>query len=169
MALQRIAEVLTPIAQARGIAVLVQNDTRAAGRAKADGVHVDTTVAELKETVASFQPSRIVGAGNIKSRHDAMTAAEAGADYVFFGALSRPEEPDVQPKSLEFAEWWAPIFQTPCVCLAGSSLNSVDTVAATGAEFVALRDAIWLDARGPAAALADAAKRLAASAPVLED
>lgn len=165
MALQRIAEVLTPVGQKHGAAVLILNDTRAAGRAKADGLHVDTGPAELKAAVASFSPQRIVGAGGIKTRHDAMAAAESGCDYVFFGMLDRPEDADAHPKSLDLAEWWAPLFETPSVCLAGADLASVDTVAATGADFVALRDAIWNHSDGPEAALREAARRIAAHAP----
>jgi len=165
MVLQRIAEVLTPIGQRHGAAVLVAGDSRAAGRAKADGIHVASGVADLKTAVAAFQPQRIVGAGNLKTRHDAMEAAEANADYVLFGMIEAPETPDVHPKTLELAEWWAPVFQVPCVALAGSDLASVDVLAATGVDFVALRDAVWSDPRGPAAALAEAARRIAESAP----
>lgn len=165
MALQRIAEVLTPIGQRHGAAVVVLNDTRAAGRAKTDGLHVDAGPAELKAAVAAFRPQRIVGAGGIKTRHDAMAAAEAGVDYVFFGMLDRPEDPEAHPKSLDLAEWWAPLFEIPSVCLAGADLASVDAVAATGADFVALRDAVWNHPDGPGPALREAARRIAAHAP----
>ncbi len=160
MALQRVAEVLTPIAQKAGVAVLVRDDTRAAGRAKADGIHIETGIAEIRTAVSSFHPQRIVGAGNILTRHDAMEAAEAGADYIFFGLIDRPEEPEAHPKSLDFADWWVPLFEPPCVVLAGSTLASVDEVAETGADFVGLRDAIWLDPRGPRAAVEEAERRL---------
>jgi thiamine-phosphate pyrophosphorylase len=160
MALQRIAEVLTPIGQAAGTAVIVRDDTRASGRAKADGIHIETGVPDLEDAVESFHPGRIVGAGNIKTRHDAMEAAEIGADYIFFGNLGRPEEPDTNPKSLDFADWWVPLFEPPCVVMAGSTLASIDEVAETGADFVAVRDAIWLDPRGARVAIAEVERRL---------
>jgi len=160
MALQRIAEVLTPIAQNAGVAVVVRDDTRASGRAKADGIHVETGIADIKSAVATFHPQRIVGAGHIRTRHDAMEAAEAGADYIFFGLIDRPEEPDTHPKSLDFADWWVPLFEPPCVVMAGSSLASLEDVADTGADFVAVRDCIWQDPRGPRAAIEDAESRL---------
>lgn len=170
MALQRIAEVLTPIGQRHGAAVLILNDTRAAGRVKADGVHVDAGgPAALTEAIRSFRPQRIVGAGGLKTRHDAMTAAEAGADYVFFGMLDQPEAAEAHLKSLDLAEWWMPVFETPCVCLAGSDMASIETVAATGADFVALRDAVWAHPAGPRAAIADAARRAADAAPAATD
>jgi thiamine-phosphate pyrophosphorylase len=160
MTLQRIAEVLAPIAQAAGVAAMVRDDTRATGRAKADGIHVETGLADVVAAVKSLQPQRMVGAGRILTRHDAMEYAEAGVDYVFFGLLDRLEEPEAHPKSLGLADWWMPVFQTPCVVMAGSSLASVDDVAETGADFVALRDAVWLDPRGPRAAIEEAERRL---------
>jgi thiamine-phosphate pyrophosphorylase len=162
MAFQRIAEVLTPIGQAAGAAVMVANDTRAAGRAKADGVHVENP-AELADALKSFQPRNIVGAGGIKTRHDAMTAAEGGADYVFFGLLDKPEGVGVHERTLEFAEWWMPLFETPCVALAGSDMASIDALAATGADFIAVRDVIWNHPEGPGAAIAEAVRRIAAA------
>lgn len=161
MALQRIAEVLTPIAQAAGVAVVVRDDTRASVRSKADGIHVETGIADIREAVGSFHPHRIVGAGHIMTRHDAMEAAEANADYIFFGLIDRPEEPEAHPKSLDFADWWVPLFEPPCVVMAGSTLDSIDAVAETGADFVAVRDCIWLDPRGARAAIEDAERRLA--------
>jgi thiamine-phosphate pyrophosphorylase len=161
MALQRMAEVLTPIAQDAGVAVMVRDDTRATGRAKADGIHIETGIADIKAAITSFHPQRMVGAGHILTRHDAMEAAEAGADYIFFGLIDRPEEPDAHPKSLDFADWWVPLFEPPCVVMAGSTLASIDEVAETGADFVAVRDAIWLDPRGPRAAIEEAERRIA--------
>jgi len=161
MTLQRIAEVLTPIAQKAGVAAVVRDDMRAGSRAKADGIHIETGIADIRTAVSAFQPQRFVGAGHVLTRHDAMEAAEAGADYVFFGLIDRPEEPETSPKSLDFADWWVPLFEPPCVVLAGSTLASIDEVARTGADFVALRDAIWLDPRGPRAAVEEAERRLA--------
>lgn len=161
MALQRIAEILTPIAQEAGAAVMVRDNTRAAARAKADGVHVEAGLVELKEAIGALQPQRMVGAGNILTRHDAMEAAEAGADYVFFGLLDRPEDAEAHPKSLDFADWWVPVFETPCVVLGGSSIASIEEVAATGADFIALRDAVWNDPRGARAAITEIDEMLA--------
>ncbi len=161
MVLQRMAEILTPIAQAADVAVMVRNDMRACTRAKADGLHVDTGIVDLKDAIKALQPQRMIGTGHVLTRHDAMEAAEAGADYVMFGLLDRPEEADAHPKSLDFAEWWVPLFEPACIVLGGNMLASVEAVAETGADFVALRDAIWNDPRGPGAAVAEAEERLA--------
>ncbi|NLH80749.1 MAG: thiamine phosphate synthase, partial [Phyllobacteriaceae bacterium] len=141
MTRQRIAEILTPIAQARDVAVLIRDDTRAAGRAKADGVHVDTGLADLRDALERFHPNGIVGCGGLATRHEAMEAGETQVDYVFFGDLDRPEADEAAPRALELAEWWVPLFEPPVVLLAGATLVSVDAAAATGAEFVALRAA----------------------------
>ncbi len=163
MTRQRVAEILTPVAQKHGVAVLVRNDTRAAGRAKADGVHVDTGMADLEAALDTFHPAGIVGVGNLATRHEAMEAGETEVDYVFFGDLDRPEFAEGNPRARELAEWWVPLFEPPVVVLAGSDLASLDAALATGAEFVALRDAVWLHPQGPAAAVAETSRRLAAS------
>lgn len=165
MTRQRIAEILTPIAQGHDVAVLVRNDTRATGRAKADGVHVDTGLVDLRAALDTFHPDRIVGIGGIDTRHEAMEAGDTAVDYVFFGDLDRPEAPEAAPRALELAAWWVPLFEPPVVLLAGSNLASCDAAAATGAEFVALRTAVWSDPRGPAEAVIEANHRLAAAAP----
>lgn len=161
MTRQRIAEILTPIAQARDIAVLVRNDTRAAGRAKADGVHVDTGAADLENALETFHPANIVGCGGLQTKHDAMEAGETEVDYVFFGDLDKPETAEAAPRSLELAAWWVPLFEPPVVVMAGNDPASVEAAAATGAEFVALRDAVWNHPAGPAAAIAEANRLLA--------
>jgi thiamine-phosphate pyrophosphorylase len=160
---QRIAEILTPIAQAHDVAVLVRNDSRAAGRAKADGLHVDTGLADLRDALDTFHPNGIVGVGGLETRHEAMEAGDTAADYVFFGDLDRAETADPTARALDLAAWWVPLFEPPVVLMGGASLSSCDAAAATGAEFVALRDAIWDDPRGPAEAVAEATRRLAAA------
>ncbi len=89
MTRQRLAEILTPIAQAHDVAVLVRNDTRAAGRSRADGVHVDTGLADLENALETFHPNGIVGVGGLATRHEAMEAGDTAVDYVFFGDLDR--------------------------------------------------------------------------------
>ncbi len=154
--LQRIAEALVPTIQAAGAAALVPDDSRAMGRSKADGIHVTGGTAAVAEAFERLQGRAILGAGEIRSRHEAMEAAEAGADYVFFGLLARPDDEDVHPKTLDFGAWWADLMEPPCVLLAGRTLASVEACARVGADFVAVRDFVWDHPDGPAAAVREA-------------
>lgn len=151
--LQRMAEVIVPIATAHDVATLVVDDSRVMGRAKADGVHVEAGTAALAEAVKTLAPRHIVGAGNIRTRHEAMEAGEAGADYLMFGLIDLEESEEAHRKTLEFGSWWANLFEPPCVLLAGRSLDSIRDCARTGCEFVGVRGAIWEHADGPAAAI----------------
>jgi thiamine-phosphate pyrophosphorylase len=145
--------------QKMGTALVLEGHPELALEAHADGSHV-AGVAALNAALLKLKPGRIVGCGALKTRHDAMVAGEAGADYVMFG------EPDVQGGRPSFAaiadrvSWWAQLFEVPCVGFA-ISLEEVDPLAAAGADFVAVGDCIFADRRGCGAALADAAWRIA--------
>ena len=151
-----VAPLLRP-ARAADCALLIENDTRLAPRLGADGVHVLGAGAELDEAIKSLKPERIVGAGSLRTRDEAMTAGEMGADYVMFG------EPHggVQTMGLaslvsltERVVWWAEIFETPCVAYA-DTIAAAGTLADAGADFVAIGDAIWGNS-SPAAAAREA-------------
>jgi thiamine-phosphate pyrophosphorylase len=159
--LQQIAEAVAPAAQARGVAVLVHNDTRVAGRARADGVHIDSGPADLAAAVEKLRPKLIVGAGGFRTRHDAMIAGEANPDYLFFGRLDGDNADTIFRKSLDLAAWWSSVFVIPAMVMGGRSLASVEEAAREGVEFVALCHAVFDDPRGPAAAVAEANARLA--------
>ncbi|WP_237153779.1 thiamine phosphate synthase [Oryzibacter oryziterrae] len=152
--LQRIAETLVPIAQAHDVAAMVVDDSRIMGRSKADGVQVEAGGAEaLKEAIETLQPKSIVGAGNLRTRHEAMDAGEAGVDYVFFGLIDLAESEEPHRKTLDLGAWWASLFEPPCVLLAGTTLESVRVCAETGADFVAVRSAVWSHPDGAGAAI----------------
>ena len=159
--LQGLAEALVPGAQARGVAVLVRNDTRIAGRARADGVHIDSGMADLVAAVEKFRPKLIVGAGGARTRHDAMATGEANPDYLFFGRRDGDTEDDIFPKALDLAAWWSSVFVIPAMVMGGRSIASVEQAGREGIEFVALCHAVFDDPRGPGAAVEDANQRLA--------
>lgn len=159
---QAAAEVLVPVIQEGGAAAIVYRDTQAAGRSGADGVHVDTSLEDVKLAVESFQPERIVGTGGTKLKHDAMEWAETGVDYLFFGKLDLVEKENAHDKTLTGAAWWAELFETPCVALAGNALATLNDVAATGADFVALKDAVWKSDDAPATVVEQANRILEA-------
>jgi thiamine-phosphate pyrophosphorylase len=148
---------IAPAVQDRGVALLLDGRADLVARSGADGAHV-TGIEAVKEAVGSLKPERIVGAGGLASRHDAMVAAESGADYVMFG------EPDPAGKRPSFdaiedrVTWWSEVFEVPCVAYAD---NVAEVAALAAADFVALSPFVFDDPRGPAAAVADAAARLA--------
>jgi thiamine-phosphate pyrophosphorylase len=161
LTLQSKAEALVPIATARGVASLVLNDTRIAARANADGVHVESGRANIQLALDSFRRKKIVGAGNVTSRHDAMEIAETEPDYLFFGRLDGDTADGIFPRALELAEWWSEVATIPAIVMGGKDLGSVEQAASAGIEFVALSSAVWEHAKGPGAAVAAAAERLA--------
>jgi thiamine-phosphate pyrophosphorylase len=155
---------LAPIVQDKGAALVLDGHPDIVARAGADGAQL-AGIAAFTVALAALKPDRIAGCASLESRDDAMRAAEAGADYVMFG---EPDEAGHRPSFeaiIERISWWAEVFEIPCVGYAGT-LAEVDALAAAGADFVAVGDCIFTDARGPAAAIGDAASRLAASEPV---
>lgn len=129
------AEAILPIAQSRDCAVLLDNDAPLAQAIGADGVHVSLGLNGIKQALALLKPDMIVGAGNLHSRHDAMTKAEAGVDYVFFGDIAAQE---AAPEDIDNAQWWADTFQIPCVLYEAGR-----DVAGTGADFAALGPSVF--------------------------
>jgi len=142
---QKHAEVLVSIVQKAGAAALVAGDTRVAGRAKADGIHVTGGLEELGETVQKFTPRLIVGGGNATDRHKALEIGEVQPDYIFFGKIGGDIKPEAHPKNLALAEWWASMVEIPCIVLGGTDPQSALAVAESGAEFVALDKAVFAD------------------------
>jgi thiamine-phosphate pyrophosphorylase len=82
-----------------------------------------------------------------------MQAGELDVDYLFFGRPHGDTHDDAHPKALDLAEWWSEIMQIPAVIMSGRALDSVAEAAATGAEFVALHDAVWSHPGGPGEAV----------------
>jgi len=147
--------------QAAGAAFLLEDNPHAVADASADGVHLTSfkDFAAAREQLAG----RIVGTGGLRSRDDAMTAAERNADYVLFGeADANGARPDL-PQLIERIEWWAEVIQTPCVAFA-ANLTEIEPLARAGADFVSLREAAW-NGGDPAAAVAEAAEMLAVKEP----
>lgn len=142
---------LAPPVQERGAAVLVACPGYAgdlvsiAARGGADGVHVDGAgEGVLRDLRGRLRDGRILGTGGLASKHAAMTAGEAGVDYVMFGGIY-PDGAGPDPETvLERAAWWAEIFETPCVAVA-SAPDAIASLAGTGAEFLGLEASLWLD------------------------
>ena len=151
---KRIAAMVQP----RDVALVLDNHPEIAARAGADGAHL-TGAAKLATTLALLKPERIAGAGGLRSRHDAMLAGEAGADYVMFG---EPDRHGRRPSLEELQErltWWVELFEIPCVAYAGGT-DEVAVLSRTGADFIALGDWIWSAPEGAASAIGAAAASL---------
>lgn len=142
---------LAPVIQNNNAALLLDGHVELVARAGADGAHL-TGIEAMQEALPSLKPDRIAGVGGLTTRHESMTAGEAGADYVLFGEPdAKTQRPSVEAIA-ERLEWWAELFEPPCVGFA-ASCDEVHEFAAAGADFILVGDFIWEDARGAAAAL----------------
>jgi thiamine-phosphate pyrophosphorylase len=155
--LTNLVKALAPAVQENGAALIVTAEGEAdlatiAARGGADGVHVTGDPTQMRELRDRLKDGRVIGAGHIRTKDDAMSWGEAGADYLLFGE-PRPDDSLPSLESVvERAAWWAEIFETPCAAYA-PGLEAVGELAATHAEFVALGDAVWSHEGGPAAAV----------------
>ena len=149
---QKLAEKLVPIVQQAGAAALIAGDSRTAGRAKADGLHIAGGTEQLGEAIEKFTPKLIVGGGDAQERHSALEIGELQPDYIFFGKLDGDFKPEAHPKNLALGEWWASMIEIPCIVMGGTDPASVLDIAETGAEFAALRLAVFAEP-GRAAAI----------------
>jgi thiamine-phosphate pyrophosphorylase len=155
---------LARIVQDCGAALLLVGRPELFAPSGADGAHL-TGIDAFNAAVAVLKPERIAGAGNLVTRHDAMLAAEAGADYLMFGEPDAAGHRPSLEAIIERVEWWAEVFQAPCIGFA-ETFEEIAPLAAAGADFVALGDFVFADPRGPSATLAAAAAQLNLAEPV---
>jgi thiamine-phosphate pyrophosphorylase len=135
----------------------------------ADGVHIDGGKAALAEALESFQPKSMVGAGGAKTRDDALALGEMRPDYIFFGRFGYDNKPEPHSRNLSLGRWWAEMIQLPVIVMAGCDIASVEAVAATGADFVALSSAVFGEGVDPREAVARANTILDENAPRFEE
>jgi thiamine-phosphate pyrophosphorylase len=140
-----------PAIQQHGAALLLEGNVELVARAGADGAHV-TGIEAMQDALPTLKPDRIIGVGGLATRHDSMAAGEAGADYVLFGEPGAGGGRPSVDAIAERLDWWAELFEPPCVGYAASR-EEAQEFAAAGADFVLVGDFIWADPRGAAAAL----------------
>jgi thiamine-phosphate pyrophosphorylase len=145
---------LAPVIQDKGAALLIEGHVELVARGGADGAHL-TGIAAMEDAMPTLKPDRIAGVGGLATRHDSMAAGEAGADYVLFGEPDAKQQRPSIDAIAERLEWWAELFEPPCVGFA-VSLEEAREFAAAGADFVLVGDFIWNDARGALVALKEA-------------
>lgn len=160
--IRRAVDILRPLAQARDVAVLLNDRADLAAETGCDGVHVgqqDIAYGEARRLVGA---ERIVGVTCHASRHLAMVAAAAGADYVAFGAFypsaTKAANTRAHPSILQ---WWSRTTTVPCVAIGGITSDNCRHLAAAGADFVAVSAGVWAHPDGPAAAVASFTRILA--------
>jgi thiamine-phosphate pyrophosphorylase len=153
-ALCRAVDVLRPAAQKRGVAVLLNDRPDLASETGCDGVHVGQEDASYAEARKILGPSGIVGVTCHDSRHLAMEAGEAGADYVAFGAFFPTDTKDAKFKAEpEILTWWAELFTIQSVAIGGITVDNCHPLVQAGADFLAVSGGVWNHPAGPAEAV----------------
>jgi thiamine-phosphate pyrophosphorylase len=159
----RAVDALRPTAQRHGVAFLLNDRPDLAFETGCDGVHVGQTDTPYPEARAALGADRIVGVTCHDSRHLAMDAAEAGADYVAFGAFYPTTTKVAETHAdIELLSWWSEIMEVPSVAIGGITLDNALPLIEAGADFLAVSAAIWTHKDSPAAAVAGFNKLFAA-------
>ena len=150
------ARVLRPIAQSRGVAFIMNDRPDLAAELDCDGVHVGEEDAPYAEARRLLGPDRIVGVTCGASRHRALAAAEAGADYVAFGAFfPSPTKGGAKYRAdPELLRDWSETTVVPCCAIGGITLQNCGPLIEAGADFLAVISAVWSHPEGPRAAVA---------------
>ncbi len=151
-ALRRAVDVLRPVAWERGVAFLLNDRPDIAAETGCDGVHVgreDAPYGTAREIVGA---SAIVGVTCHNSRHLALEAGEAGADYVAFGAFfpTSTKEPETRAE-IDIVRWWSSLTAIPCVAIGGITPKNCPPLIRAGADFLAVVAAVWNHPEGPSA------------------
>jgi thiamine-phosphate pyrophosphorylase len=151
-ALRRAIDVLRPVVQSRDVAFILNDRPDLAASTGCDGVHVGQEDAPYAAARRAMGADAIVGVTCHASRHLAMEAGEAGADYVAFGAFfPTGTKETVHHAEPEILSWWAEIFEIPCVAIGGITPANCAPLVAAGADFLAVVSAVWDHPDGPAA------------------
>jgi thiamine-phosphate pyrophosphorylase len=148
-------DALMPIAQARGVAVILNDRPDLAARLGCDGVHVGQDDMPLAQARKAMGPDAMIGVTCHDSLHLAMEAAEGGADYVAFGAFFPTTTKDALTRAdPELLNGWQADMVIPCVAIGGITVETAAGLAAAGADFLAVSAGVWSYGEGPAAAVA---------------
>jgi thiamine-phosphate pyrophosphorylase len=157
----RLAEPLQRLCEAHEVAFIVNDDVALAKRHGADGVHLGQGDGDPREARALLGPSAQIGVTCHDSRHLAMEAGEAGADYVAFGAFypTVTKETHHRPEP-SILSWWSRLFEIPCVAIGGVTPENARPLVEAGADFIAVCSAVWSDENGAGSAVARFAEAL---------
>jgi thiamine-phosphate pyrophosphorylase len=147
--IRRAVDTLRPLVQANGTAFILNDRPDLAAELGCDGVHVGQEDASYDEA-RRILPKGIVGVTCHDSRHLAMEAGEAGADYIAFGAFfpTKTKEPKTTA-DIELLRWWSETMVVPCVAIGGITVENALALIAAGADFLAVSAGVWDHAGGP--------------------
>lgn len=152
--IRRVVERLAPICRAHDVAVILNDRPDLARATGCDGVHIGQEDAPLAEARRIMGPDAMIGVTCHDSRHLAMEAAEAGADYVAFGAFfPTGTKAVVHQASPDILTIWQETMEVPCVAIGGITSDNAAGLAVAGADFVAVSAGVWAHPQGPAAAM----------------
>lgn len=160
-ATREVAAAVTALCQARGTIVFINDSPQLAKDLDVDGVHVGQSDMGVAEARAFLGEDFVVGATAHNSRHDAMEACEAGADYVAFGAFYPTITKDAPTRAeLETLEIWQEMMEPPCVAIGGITVENARAVIAAGADFIAVSSGVWNHPEGAITAVIEFNKLL---------
>jgi thiamine-phosphate pyrophosphorylase len=152
--IRRAIDALLPVAVSRDVAFILNDRPDLALSTGCDGAHVGQKDMPYDEARRLLGPDRIVGVTCHDSRHFALVAAEAGADYVAFGAFyetkTKPSNYRPQP---ELLEWWSEVMTVPSVAIGGITPENCRPLVEADADFIAVVSAVWECPDGPGAAV----------------
>lgn len=148
-------ERLGPVARRHDVALILNDRPDLAAALGCDGVHVGQEDASVASARRLMGPDAMIGATCHDSRDLAMEAAEAGADYVAFGAFFPTDTKETTHRpELEILTIWQETVEIPCVAIGGITVGTARSLAEAGADFIAVSAAVWTHPHGPAAAVA---------------
>jgi thiamine-phosphate pyrophosphorylase len=164
--IRRATEALLPIAHAHDVAVIMNDRPDLAAELECDGVHVGQEDAAYEDARRIVGGEAIVGVTCHDSRHLAIAAAEAGADYVAFGAFypTTTKSPKASARP-DLLRWWSEVTEVPCVAIGGITVENCPPLVAAGADFLAVSAGVWNHPAGPGAAVAEFIKAMAEARP----
>jgi thiamine-phosphate pyrophosphorylase len=153
-AILRAAERLMPICAGRDVAFILNDRMDLAKRSGADGVHLGQADGDPRAARALLGSAAQIGVTCHDSRHLAMEAGEAGADYVAFGAFFPTTTKEaVHRPDPSILSWWSALFELPCVAIGGITPDNARVLVEAGADFLAVSGAVWNDPQGAEAAV----------------
>jgi thiamine-phosphate pyrophosphorylase len=155
----RAADALRPVCHARDVPLVVADHFRLVPRLGLDGVHLTDGARQVRAVRKALGPDAIVGAFARASRHDGLTAAEIGADYVSFGPVGASGLGDGSTAPPDLFAWWSEMIEVSVVAEGGLTPDLAAALAPI-ADFLALGDELWSRPDGESAAFADFADRL---------